>query len=68
MGINKGGIVMSEFQFALLQLALLGINLSMLVASIIVSTAINKLAKTIKEKQNESNDFSFKSKRMCKTS
>ena len=41
---------MSEFQFALLQIALLGINLSMLVASLIISIAINKLTETIKGK------------------
>ena len=44
---------MSEFQLAILQLSLLGINLSILVASFIIGTAINNLAKAIKEKNNE---------------
>ena len=41
---------MSEFQFAMLQISLLAINLSILVASSIIGTAINNLAKAIKEK------------------
>ena len=50
---NYGGIVMSEFQFAMLQISLLGINLSILAASFIISTAINNLAKIIKEKNKD---------------
>lgn len=44
---------MSEFQLAILQLSLLGITLSILVASSIVGTAINNLAKAIKEKNKD---------------
>ena len=44
---------MSEFQFAMLQISLLGINLSILAASFIISTAINNLAKIIKEKNKD---------------
>ena len=46
---------MSEFQLAMLQISLLGINLSILAVGIMISTAINNLAKAIKEKKNESN-------------
>lgn len=41
---------MSQLQFALLQISLLGINLAILWASFIVGMAINNLAKAIKEK------------------
>jgi len=44
---------MSEFQLVILQLSLLGVNLSIMVASFIIGTAINNLAKAIKGKNNE---------------
>lgn len=44
---------MSEFQFAMLQIALLGINLSICVVGFIISTAINNLVKAIKEKTKD---------------
>ena len=44
---------MSELQFVMLQIAFLGTNLSILVASFIIGTAINNLVKTIKENNNE---------------
>ena len=43
---------MSDIQLVILQLSLLGINLSILVASFIIGTAINNLAKAIKEKKS----------------
>ena len=41
---------MTEFQLVMLQLSLLGINLSILISSFIIGMAINNLAKTIKKK------------------
>ena len=44
---------MSELAMLELALLLLGINLSILVASSIIKTAINNLAKAIKEKKED---------------